>query len=59
VIVLGEGKRLGRPPTSPARRRAVIQARGAGKSIRKIAGDLRMSTATVQLVLREENAEAA
>ena len=54
-----EGKTLGRPPTSPARRRAVVQARKAGRSIRQIAGELRMSTATVQQVLREDAAEAA
>ncbi len=51
--------RLERPPTSLARRRAVVQAREAGGSIRQIAGELRMSTATVQQVLREGAAQAA
>ncbi len=53
------GKPIGRPPTSMARRRAVVQAREAGGSIRQIAGELRMSTATVQQVLREDAAQAA
>ncbi len=53
------GKPIGRPPTSMARRRAVIQARENGQSIRQIAGELRMSTATVQQVLREDAAQAA
>ena len=53
------GKPIGRPPTSKARRRAVVQAREAGGSIRQIAGELRMSTATVQQVLREHAAKAA
>ncbi len=53
------GKPIGHPPTSLARRRAVIQAREAGGSIRQIAGELRMSTATVQQVLREDAAQAA
>ncbi len=53
------GKPIGRPPTSMARRRAVVQARKAGGSIRQIAGKLRMSTATVQQVLREDAAQAA
>ena len=35
-----------------ARRRAVVQARETDRSIRQIAGELRMSTATVQQVLR-------
>ncbi len=50
------GKPIGRPRTSRARRRAVVKARDAGRSIRQIAGDLRMSTATVQEVLREDAA---
>ncbi len=53
------GKPIGRPRTSRARRRAVVQAREAGGSIRQIAGELRMSTATVQQVLREDDAQAA
>ncbi len=53
------GKPIGRPPTSIARRRAVIQARESGQSIRQIAGELRMSTATVQQVLRKDAAQAA
>ncbi len=53
------GKPIGRPRTSRARRRAVVQAREAGGSIRQIAGELRMSTATVQQVLREDVAQAA
>ncbi len=53
------GKPIGRPPTSVARRRAVVLAREAGGSIRQIAGKLRMSTATVQQVLREDAAQAA
>ncbi len=53
------GKPIGRPRTSRARRRAVVQAREAGRSIRQIAGELRMSTATVQQVLREDGAQAA
>ncbi len=53
------GKPIGRPRTSRARRRAVIQARENGQSIRRFAGDLRMSTATVQQVLREDSARAA
>ncbi len=53
------GKPIGRPRTSRARRRAVVQAREAGRSIRQIAGELRMSTATVQQVLREDAAQAA
>ncbi len=53
------GKPIGRPPTSMARRRAVVLAREAGGSIRQIAGELRMSTATVQQVLREDDAQAA
>ena len=50
------GKPIGRPPTSKARRRAVLKARKAGRSIRWIAVELGMSTATVQLVLKEEAA---
>ncbi len=53
------GKPIGRPRTSRARRRAVVRARKAGGSIRQIAGELRMSTATVQQVLREDDAQAA
>ena len=53
------GKPIGRPRTSRARRRAVVQAREAGRSIRQIAGELRMSSATVQQVLREDAAQAA
>ncbi len=53
------GKPIGRPPTSPARRRAVVKAREAGRSIRQIAGELRMSSATVQQVLREDAVQAA
>ena len=53
------GKPIGRPRTSRARRRAVVKAREAGRSIRQIAGELRMSTATVQQVLREDDAQAA
>ncbi len=53
------GKPIGRPPTSMARRRAIVKAREAGGSIRQIAGELRMSTATVQQVLREDAAQAA
>ncbi len=53
------GKPIGRPPTSPARRRAVIQERESGQSIRQIAGELRMSTATVQQLLHEDAAQAA
>ncbi len=53
------GKPIGRPRTPRARRRAVVQAREAGRSIRQIAGELRMSTATVQQVLREDAAQAA
>ncbi len=53
------GKPIGRPPTSMARRRAIVKAREAGGSIRQIAGELRMSTATVQQVLREDAALAA
>ena len=53
------GKPIGRPRTSRARRRAVVQAREAGGSIRQIAGKLRMSTATVQQVLREDDARTA
>ncbi len=53
------GKPIGRPPTSIERRRAVVGARKAGGSIRQIAGELRMSTATVQQVLREDAAQAA
>ncbi len=49
-------RKSGRPRTSRARRRAVIKARDAGGSIRRIAGELRMSTATVQLVLKEDAA---
>jgi DNA invertase Pin-like site-specific DNA recombinase len=52
------GKPIGRPRTSRARRLAVVQAREAGGSIRQIAGELRMSTATVQEVLREDAAQA-
>ncbi len=51
------GKPIGRPRTSLARRRAVVQAREAGGSIRQIAGKLRMSTATLQQVLREDAAQ--
>ncbi len=50
---------IGRPPTSVARSRAILKAREAGGSIRQIAGELRMSTATVQQVLREDAAQAA
>ncbi len=50
------GKPIGRPPTSRARRRAVLKARDAGGSIRRIAGELGMSTAMVQLVLKEDAA---
>ncbi len=53
------GMPIGRPRTSRARRRAVVQAREAGRSIRQIAGELRMSSATVQQVLREDAAQAA
>jgi DNA invertase Pin-like site-specific DNA recombinase len=53
------GKPIGRPRTSVARRRAVLQAREAGRSIRQIVGELRMSSATVQQVLREDAAQAA
>jgi DNA invertase Pin-like site-specific DNA recombinase len=53
------GKPIGRPPTSMARRRAVVNAREAGGSIRHIAGKLRMSTATVRQVLREDEARTA
>ena len=53
------GKPIGRPRTSSARRRAVIKARNAGRSIRQIAGELRMSTATVQQALREDDTQAA
>ena len=53
------GKPIGRPPTSLARRRAVIKAREAGGSIRQIASKLRMSTATVQQVLQEDATQAA
>ncbi len=53
------GKPIGRPPTSMARRRAIVKAREAGGSIRQIAGELRMSTATVQQVLRENAARTA
>ncbi len=53
------GKPIGRPRTSVARRRAVVKAREAGRSIREIAGELRMSSATVQQVLREDAAQAA
>ncbi len=53
------GKPIGRPHTSRARRRAVVLAREAGGSIRKIAGELRMSTATVQQVLREDATQSA
>ncbi len=53
------GKPIGRPRTSRVRRRSVVQAREAGESIRQIAGELRMSTATVQQVLREDAAQAA
>ncbi len=53
------GKPIGRPPTSVARRRAVFKAREAGGSIRQIAGKLRMSTATVQQVLHEDDARSA
>ncbi len=53
------GKPIGRPPTSIARRRAVVLARKAGGSIRQIAGELRMSTATVQQVLREDAAQVS
>ena len=53
------GKPIGRPRTSQERRRAIVQARKAGRSIRQIAGELRMSTATVQQVLREDAEEAA
>ncbi len=48
------GKPIGRPRTTRARRRAVVNAREAGRSIRHIAGQFRMSTATVQQVLRED-----
>ncbi len=53
------GKPIGRPRTSRVRRRAVVGAREAGRSIRQIAGELRMSTATVQQVLREDGAQAS
>ena len=53
------GKPIGRPRTSRARRRAVVQAREAGGSIRQIAGELKVSSATVQQVLREDAAKAA
>ncbi len=53
------GKPIGRPPTSVARRRAVVQAREAGGTIRQIAVELRMTTATVQQLLREDSAQAA
>ena len=53
------GKPIGRPRTSRARRRAVVQAREAGRSIRQITGELKMSSATVQEVLREDTAKAA
>ncbi len=53
------GKPIGRPRTSSARRRAVVKAREAGGSTRQIAGELRMSTATVQQVLREDDARTA
>ncbi len=53
------GKPIGRPRTSRVRRRSVVQAREAGGSIRQIAGELRMSTATVQQVLREDATQAA
>ncbi len=53
------GMPIGRPRTSRARRRAVALAREAGGSIRQIAGELRMSTATVQQVLREDATQAA
>ncbi len=38
---------------------SVIQARENGQSIRQIAGELRVSTATVQQVLREGATQAA
>ncbi len=50
------GKPIGRPRTSRPRRRAVLKARDAGGSIRRIAGELGMSTATVQQVLKEDAA---
>ena len=47
------GRPIGRPKMPDARRRAIIEARARGLSIRAIAKELGASTATVQKVLRE------
>ncbi len=47
------GRPIGRPKMPDARRRAIIEARERGLSIRAIAKELGASTATVQKVLRE------
>ncbi len=47
-----QGKRLGRPPVSPAVEQAIRDARAEGKGMLKIGRELGVGTATVQRVLR-------
>ena len=47
------GKRLGRPPkATPQVRKKVLAARRKGRSMRQIAGELRVSAATVHAVVK-------
>ena len=47
-----QGRRLGRPPVSPAVEQAIRDARAEGKGMLKIGRELGVGTATVQRVLR-------
>jgi DNA invertase Pin-like site-specific DNA recombinase len=46
-----EGKRLGRPPISPAAQKAILLERKKGKGIRKIASELQMGVGTVKRII--------
>ena len=56
-----DGKKLGRPTGSTANKvkhqADIVSMRGAGMSIRKIAGALRVSTSTVQAALKRGHAD--